>query len=90
MLGTTSRRGGGSKQRPAAAVEDDVAQNHADDSPRFISGSAKAEAVGRGAGSTVSRHLRMALLVLVILVGTVLAVKLAWEEVRFCFVLFCF
>jgi hypothetical protein len=82
MQGTTSRRGGGSsKQRQAEA---DVAHDLTNESPRHTSGSgsAKAEAVGRGAGSTVSSLPRMVLLVMLILVGTVFAMKMASEEVR--------
>ena len=82
MLGTTSRRGGGSKQRQAASAEADVVPKHLEDSPRFTSGSAKAEAVGRGAGSTVNNLPKTVLLVILFLVGTVFAVQMAREEVR--------
>ena len=87
MLGTTSRRGGGSKQRQAAAAaaEADEDQQRADDSPRFTSGSAKAEAVGRGSRSTVSSLPKVVLVVILVVVGTVFAVKVAREEVRISF-----
>lgn len=82
MWGTTSRRGGGSKQRNTAVVSTaDASRSCADESPRFTSGSAKAEALGRGAGSTVGALPGVLLLIILGVVGTVFAGKMAWSEV---------
>lgn len=77
-------RGAKLKQRQAgaAAEADGSPRGHDLESPRRASGSAKAEAVGRGAGSTLSALPKMALLLMLVCVGTVVAFRMGREEVR--------
>jgi|AntAceMinimDraft_5_1070358.scaffolds.fasta_scaffold73853_1 hypothetical protein len=79
MLAPRYRRSGAKK--PAAVVRvveaDAAAEDRGDEeSPRLVSGSAKAEAMGRGAGPVADSHVVWILAVFLAFVGTVCAVTL--------------